>query len=178
MGQRVGCQVLEGNRGVPGLHPSSPGLFQVLLQATDPTMDPLSELQDDLALDDPSQTLNQLKLASIDEKNWPSDDMPDFPKSGGHCWVSGSQGRAQGAEGRADLGHGRARAPGFQDGVTYCFSPYHTLTLVSSSDDSKSSSPEPVTHLKWDDPYYDIARHQIVEVAGTWAQGYHSFHTV
>ncbi|OBS65424.1 hypothetical protein A6R68_06016 [Neotoma lepida] len=76
-------------------------------------MDPLSELQDDLTLDDTSQALNQLKLASIDEKNWPSDEMPDFPKS----------------------------------------------------DDSKSSSPEPVTHLKWDDPYYDIARHQIVEVA-------------
>ncbi|XP_077816912.1 rho GTPase-activating protein 1 isoform X6 [Macaca mulatta] len=77
-------------------------------------MDPLSELQDDLTLDDTSEALNQLKLASIDEKNWPSDEMPDFPKS----------------------------------------------------DDSKSSSPEPVTHLKWDDPYYDIARHQIVEVAG------------
>lgn len=77
-------------------------------------MDPLSELQDDLTLDDSSQALNQLKLASIDEKNWPSDEMPEFPKS----------------------------------------------------DDSKSSSPEPVTHLKWDDPYYDIARHQIVEVAG------------
>ncbi|XP_053780486.1 rho GTPase-activating protein 1 isoform X1 [Desmodus rotundus] len=77
-------------------------------------MDPLSDLQDDLNLDDTSQALNQLKLASIDEKNWPSDEMPDFPKS----------------------------------------------------DDSKSSSPEPVTHLKWDDPYYDIARHQIVEVAG------------
>ncbi|KAF6102097.1 Rho GTPase activating protein 1 [Phyllostomus discolor] len=77
-------------------------------------MDPLSDLQDDLTLDDTSQALNQLKLASIDEKNWPSDEMPDFPKS----------------------------------------------------DDSKSSSPEPVTHLKWDDPYYDIARHQIVEVAG------------
>ncbi|XP_033060787.1 rho GTPase-activating protein 1 isoform X4 [Trachypithecus francoisi] len=76
-------------------------------------MDPLSELQDDLTLDDTSESLNQLKLASIDEKNWPSDEMPDFPKS----------------------------------------------------DDSKSSSPEPVTHLKWDDPYYDIARHQIVEVA-------------
>ncbi|XP_032139304.1 rho GTPase-activating protein 1 isoform X3 [Sapajus apella] len=76
-------------------------------------MDPLSELQDDLTLDDTSEALNQLKLASIDEKNWPSDEMPDFPKS----------------------------------------------------DDSKSSSPEPVTHLKWDDPYYDIARHQIVEVA-------------
>lgn len=40
------------------------------------------------------------------------------------------------------------------------------LTLTCSPDDSKSSSPEPVTHLKWDDPYYDIARHQIVEVAG------------
>jgi hypothetical protein len=40
------------------------------------------------------------------------------------------------------------------------------LTLLCSADDSKSSSPEPVTHLKWDDPYYDIARHQIVEVAG------------
>lgn len=22
------------------------------------------------------------------------------------------------------------------------------------------------SHLSWDDPYYDIARHQIVEVAG------------
>lgn len=77
-------------------------------------MDPLSELQDDLTLTDTSQSLNQLKLASIDERNWPSDELPDFPKS----------------------------------------------------DDSKSSSPEPVTHLKWDDPYYDIARHQIVEVAG------------
>jgi len=44
-------------------------------------MDPLSELQDDLTLDDTSQALNQLKLASIDEKNWPSDEMPDFPKS-------------------------------------------------------------------------------------------------
>lgn len=45
-------------------------------------MDPLSELQDDLTLDDTSPDLNQLKLASIDEKNWPSDEMPDFPKSG------------------------------------------------------------------------------------------------
>lgn len=52
-------------------------------------MDPLSELQDDLTLDDTSQALNQLKLASIDEKNWPSDEMPDFPKSGGHHWISG-----------------------------------------------------------------------------------------
>lgn len=53
-------------------------------------MDPLSELQDDLNLDDTSQALNQLKLASIDEKNWPSDEMPDFPKSGGHHWIPGS----------------------------------------------------------------------------------------
>lgn len=53
-------------------------------------MDPLSELQDDLTLDDTSQALNQLKLASIDEKNWPSDEMPDFPKSGGCCRISGS----------------------------------------------------------------------------------------
>lgn len=52
-------------------------------------MDPLSELQDDLTLDDTSQALNQLKLASIDEKNWPSDEMPDFPKSGGRFWISG-----------------------------------------------------------------------------------------
>lgn len=44
--------------------------------------------------------------------------------------------------------------------------PQIILTLPCSPDDSKSSSPEPVTHLKWDDPYYDIARHQIVEVAG------------
>lgn len=45
-------------------------------------MDPLSELQDDLTLTDTSQALNQLKLASIDERNWPSDELPDFPKSG------------------------------------------------------------------------------------------------
>lgn len=51
-------------------------------------MDPLSELQDDLTLDDTSQALNQLKLASIDEKNWPSDEMPDFPKSGGCCHLT------------------------------------------------------------------------------------------
>lgn len=37
--------------------------------------------------------------------------------------------------------------------------------LVLCADDSKGS-PEPVTHLQWDDPYYDIARHHIVEVAG------------
>ncbi|KAK1346467.1 hypothetical protein QTO34_000323 [Cnephaeus nilssonii] len=88
--------------------------YGVRLSGTGSAMDPLSELQDDLTLDDISQALNQLKLASIDEKNWPSDEMPNFPKS----------------------------------------------------DDSKSSSPKPVTHLKWDDPYYNFTRHQIVEVAG------------
>lgn len=72
-------------------------------------MDPLSELQDDLTLDDTSQTLNQLKLASIDEKNWPSDEMPDFPKSGGHRWIPGSHRHLRGgaplsAEGRAQEG--------------------------------------------------------------------------
>ncbi|KAM6074543.1 rho GTPase-activating protein 1 isoform 2-T2 [Chlamydotis macqueenii] len=75
--------------------------------------DPLSELQDDLNLDDTNQSLSQLKLTSIDDKNWPADEAPAFPKS----------------------------------------------------EDSKGS-PEPVTHLQWDDPYYDIARHHIVEVAG------------
>ncbi|XP_050811380.1 rho GTPase-activating protein 1 isoform X2 [Gopherus flavomarginatus] len=76
-------------------------------------MDPLSELQDDLNLEDTNQSLSQLKLASLDDKNWPADEVPVFPKS-------------------EDTNH----------------------------------SPEPVTHLRWDDPYYDIARHQIVEVAG------------
>ena len=59
-------------------------------------MDPLSELQDDLTLDDPSQALNQLKLASIDEKNWPSDEMPDFPKSGGRGPMSAALGALEG----------------------------------------------------------------------------------
>lgn len=59
-------------------------------------MDPLSELQDDLTLDDPSQALNQLKLASIDEKNWPSDEMPDFPKSGGRGLMSAALGALEG----------------------------------------------------------------------------------
>lgn len=44
--------------------------------------DPLSELQDDLNLDDTNQSLSQLKLASIDDKNWPADEVPAFPKSG------------------------------------------------------------------------------------------------
>lgn len=51
-----------------------------------------------------------------------------------------------------------------------CVSTWIYPDFVISLDDSKSSSPEPVTHLKWDDPYYDIARHQIVEVAGEHAQ--------
>uniref|UniRef100_A0A8C3HFK1 Rho GTPase activating protein 1 n=1 Tax=Chrysemys picta bellii TaxID=8478 RepID=A0A8C3HFK1_CHRPI len=76
-------------------------------------MDPLSELQDDLNLEDTNQSLSQLKLASLDDKNWPADEVPVFPKS-----------------------------------------------------DDTNRSPEPITHLRWDDPYYDIARHQIVEVAG------------
>ncbi|XP_029437925.1 rho GTPase-activating protein 1 isoform X1 [Rhinatrema bivittatum] len=75
--------------------------------------DPLTELQDDLGLDDTNQSLDQLKLASIDDKNWPPDDATDFPKS----------------------------------------------------EDSKCS-PDPGNHLRWDDPYYDIAWRQIVEVAG------------
>lgn len=75
--------------------------------------DPLSELQDDLNLDDTNQALSQLELASIDDESWTADEVPAFPKS----------------------------------------------------EDSKGS-PEPVTHLQWDDPYYDIARHHIVEVAG------------
>lgn len=59
-------------------------------------MDPLSELQDDLTLDDSSEALNQLKLASIDEKNWPSDEMPEFPKSGGRHWSQAAPGPLQG----------------------------------------------------------------------------------
>lgn len=43
--------------------------------------------------------------------------------------------------------------------------PSDCLFFVLYADDSKGS-PEPVTHLQWDDPYYDIARHHIVEVAG------------
>ncbi|KAL8169621.1 UNVERIFIED_CONTAM: Rho GTPase-activating protein 1 [Gekko kuhli] len=75
-------------------------------------MEQYPDLQEDLSLEDTNESLNQLKLASLDDKNWPADEMPIFPKS----------------------------------------------------DDTKSS-PDSVTHLRWDDPYYDIARHQIVEVA-------------
>ncbi|XP_069821475.1 rho GTPase-activating protein 1 [Dendropsophus ebraccatus] len=77
------------------------------------TSEALSDLQDDLERDETTHSLNQLKLASLDDRNWPSDDVQDFPKS----------------------------------------------------EDAKVS-PDPITHLRWDDPYYDIARHQIVEVAG------------
>ncbi|KAM5137955.1 rho GTPase-activating protein 1 [Mantella aurantiaca] len=76
--------------------------------------DALVDLSDDLERDETTHSLEQLKLASVDDRNWPSDDVQDFPKSG---------------------------------------------------DDSKPS-PDPIIHLRWDDPYYDIARHQIVEVAG------------
>ncbi|KAG8438270.1 hypothetical protein GDO86_008819 [Hymenochirus boettgeri] len=75
--------------------------------------DPLSDLNDDLDKEETNQ-LDQLKLASLDDKNWPSDDVQDNP---------------------------------------------------NIAKDSKAS-PDPATHLRWDDPYYDIARHQIVEVAG------------
>uniref|UniRef100_A0ACB8G3M2 Rho GTPase-activating protein 1 n=1 Tax=Sphaerodactylus townsendi TaxID=933632 RepID=A0ACB8G3M2_9SAUR len=75
-------------------------------------MDQFPDLQEDPSLEDTNESLNQLKLASLDDKNWPADETPIFPK-----------------------------------------------------DDSKSS-PDSATHLRWDDPYYDIARHQIVEVAG------------
>ncbi|XP_077317633.1 rho GTPase-activating protein 1 [Lithobates pipiens] len=74
--------------------------------------DALVDLTDDLEKDETTHSLEQLKLASVDDQNWPSDDVQDFPKS-----------------------------------------------------DSKTS-PDPIIHLRWDDPYYDIARHQIVEVAG------------
>ncbi|XP_063800608.1 rho GTPase-activating protein 1 [Pseudophryne corroboree] len=74
----------------------------------------LSDLQDDLEKDKTTQSLDQLKLASLDDRNWPSDDVQDYSPS---------------------------------------------------AEDSKAS-PDPVTHLRWNDPYYDIARHQIVEVAG------------
>lgn len=52
--------------------------------------DPLSELQDDLNLDDTNQSLSQLKLASIDDKNWPADEDPAFPKSGQYPSCLGS----------------------------------------------------------------------------------------
>lgn len=51
--------------------------------------DPLSELQDDLNLDGTNQSLSQLKLASIDDKNWPADE-DDFPKSGEYPACLGS----------------------------------------------------------------------------------------
>ncbi|XP_018417641.1 PREDICTED: rho GTPase-activating protein 1 [Nanorana parkeri] len=76
--------------------------------------DALVDLTDDLERDETTHSLEQLKLASVDDRNWPSDDVQDFPKPAG---------------------------------------------------DSKLS-PDPIIHLRWDDPYYDIARHQIVEVAG------------
>lgn len=78
------------------------------------TSEALSDLQDDLERDEATPSLDQLKLASLDDdRNWPSDDVQNFPKS----------------------------------------------------EDSKVS-PNSITHLSWDDPFYDIARHQIVEVAG------------
>lgn len=45
--------------------------------------DPLSELQEDQTLEDTNQSLSQLKLASIDDRTWPADEVPVFPRSGG-----------------------------------------------------------------------------------------------
>lgn len=69
------------------------------------------DLHDDKEMDGGEESLGQLKLASMDDQDWPSDDS-------------------------------------------------HNLT----SPDPRESYSD--THLKWDDPYYDIARHHIVEVAG------------
>lgn len=52
--------------------------------------DPLSELQDDLNLDDTNQSLSQLKLTSIDDKSWPADEAPAFPRSGKYPTCLGS----------------------------------------------------------------------------------------
>lgn len=52
--------------------------------------DPLSELQDDGNLYDTNQSLSQLKLTSIDDKNWPADEDPAFPKSGKYPACLGS----------------------------------------------------------------------------------------
>ncbi|XP_044127084.1 rho GTPase-activating protein 1 isoform X2 [Bufo gargarizans] len=46
------------------------------------TSEALSDLQDDLERDETTQSLDQLKLASLENMNWPSDDVQDFPKSG------------------------------------------------------------------------------------------------
>lgn len=53
--------------------------------------DPLSELQDDLNLNDTNQSLSQLKLASIDDESWPTDEVPAFPKLGKYAGCLGSE---------------------------------------------------------------------------------------
>lgn len=45
-------------------------------------MEQYPDLQEDLSLEDTNESLNQLKLASLDDKNWPPDEVPVFPKSG------------------------------------------------------------------------------------------------
>ncbi|KAK1161788.1 hypothetical protein AOXY_G19429 [Acipenser oxyrinchus oxyrinchus] len=72
--------------------------------------DLLTDLQDDLASDDPANTLDQLKLSPLEDKKWLSEEELGMSKS--------------------------------------------------ETDFSKRLD------TRWDDPYYDIARHQIVEVAG------------
>ena len=47
-------------------------------------MEQYPDLQEDLSLEDTNESLNQLKLASLDDKNWPPDEVPVFPKSGEH----------------------------------------------------------------------------------------------
>lgn len=81
----------------------------------------------------------------------------------------GQTDQPQGGAGSTSLTGRRAKEHESQ-GENCARPPDDPLILLCSSDDSKSSSPEPVTHLKWDDPYYDIARHQIVEVAGEHTQ--------
>lgn len=107
-------------------------------------MDPLSELQDDLNVDDTSQALNQLKLASIDEKNWPSDEMPDFPKSGGHHWIPGSRWHLRGedpllAEGR--LQKGSMGASGLAPGWVRNYKPYGGRAKEHKSQGEHCASP-------------------------------------
>ncbi|XP_058857949.1 rho GTPase-activating protein 1 [Acipenser ruthenus] len=72
--------------------------------------DLLTDLQDDLASDDPANALDQLKLSPLEDKKWLSEEELGMSKS--------------------------------------------------ETDFSKRLD------TRWDDPYYDIARHQIVEVAG------------
>lgn len=50
-------------------------------------MEQYPDLQEDLSLEDTNESLNQLKLASLDDKNWPPDEVPVFPKSGEYFYL-------------------------------------------------------------------------------------------